>query len=115
MYKLADKHTIFVDVDNTLILWGSQVEPVVNLSFGQTASIHVPHLEKIKEFKARGHLIVVWSAGGADWAERIVYQLKIEEYVDLIISKPSWFIDDLEATEFMPPHNRIFLEPYPKD
>lgn len=115
MKKLKDKHTIFVDIDNTLILWGQVKEPTVKLDFDQVASIHLPHINKIKEFKARGHNIVVWSAGGSDWAEKIVLILNLEEYVDMVIPKPSWFIDDLNSFEFMPESNRIFLNPYPKD
>lgn len=115
MRKLKDRHTIFVDVDNTLILWGETHDPVVRLSYDQVASIHMGHINKIKEFKSRGHNIVVWSAGGSDWAEKIVLLLELEDYVDLVISKPSWFIDDLASSAFMPEINRIFLDPYPKD
>lgn len=46
--------------------------------------------------------MVVWSAGGWDWAEAVVKTLKLENFVDLVISKPTWTYDDLQPSEFIP-------------
>jgi phosphoserine phosphatase len=61
----------------------------------------LPHIEDIKRHKARGHLVCVWSAGGSEWAEAAVKALKLEKYVDLVIAKPTWVIDDLEPNQFL--------------
>lgn len=62
---------------------------------------HRKHIEQLKLHKLRGHTIIVWSAGGWEWAEAVVRALKLEQYVDLVIEKPMWYYDDLTANEFM--------------
>jgi hypothetical protein len=62
----------------------------------------------MKKHKARGHKIVVWSAGGWEWAKSVVETLELTEIVDLVMSKPAWFYDDIPSSSFMPEHNRIY-------
>lgn len=62
---------------------------------------HKKHIEQLKLHKLRGHTVIVWSAGGWEWAEAVVRALKLEQYVDLVIEKPMWFYDDLMPNEFM--------------
>jgi len=63
---------------------------------------HKKHVEQLKLHKMRGHTIIVWSAGGWEWAEVVVRALKLEKFVDLVIEKPTWVYDDLPVVEFMP-------------
>jgi hypothetical protein len=99
--------TVFCDVDDTLVLWDSK-NPNMEIK-GIPVEIHHVHVEKLKQFAARGHFIVVWSAGGYEWAANVVKLLGLEETVDLVIAKPRWFFDDLRAEEFMPEVNRIYM------
>jgi phosphoserine phosphatase len=88
---------IFVDCDDTLVIWDrSSYTP------------HQEHIDAVKRFHARGHTVVVWSAGGSEWAERVVKELHLEPYITLVMSKPDWYIDDKSASEFMPENVRIY-------
>lgn len=108
-HKLNDKPTVFFDVDSTLVFTSSEM-PVGFTALDQLNInnrifwVHHSHVECIKDFKARGHNVVVWSAGGADWAETVVKALGIQEYVDVILHKPAWYFDDLHVTEWIGKH-----------
>lgn len=69
---------------------------------------HNKHIAQLKAHKDRGHTIIVWSAGGWEWAEAAVRALKLEKYVDLVIEKPTWYYDDLPCQEFM--GKRIYMK-----
>lgn len=111
MYKAEDKATCYFDVDDTLILWGTSDEDKENFGIRIGHGMAVPHkrhIEDLKTMKAKGHIIVVWSQGGSDHAAEVVRALDLESYVDVVISKPMWFWDDLHAHEFMSSSFRIW-------
>jgi phosphoserine phosphatase len=62
---------------------------------------HKKHIDQLKMHKARGHTIIVWSAGGWEWADAVVKALGLTQYVDLCIEKPMWAYDDLQPNEFI--------------
>lgn len=96
--------TVYFDVDETLTMFhGYETNDFA-------VSINHRHVRAIKEHAHRGHKIVVWSAGGAKWAEQVVKELELEKYVDVCMAKPSWFYDDKRAEEFMPEINRVYLK-----
>ena len=117
---------VFIDVDDTLIMWSPTQEELDQRGIEITcpASMvviddeikpshtwkavvvpHRKHIEHLKRHKMRGHTVVVWSAGGFDWALAAVQALHLEEFVDIVISKPTWMIDDKKPEQFMPkPH-----------
>lgn len=133
LWKFPDKPTVYCDVDDTLVKWGSPNSPeeeknsvvvVVpahkythiieeteqkyeNIQYEQRVVLIKEHINQLKEHKRRGHVVVVWSAGGSEWAAAVVKAVGLESYVDVVISKPSWYIDDLPANEFM--GKRVFL------
>jgi hypothetical protein len=118
MRVVNQESTIFVDCDDTLIMWGEYKEfdirekIEIKSPYDNTSSfhfIHKGHIKVLKDRKARGSFIVVWSAGGFAWAEAVVKALGLEEYVDLCMTKPHAYIDDKKAEEFMGEH--IYL-PY---
>jgi len=120
MIKLSDKPTLYVDVDDTLVMWNSFDMPeskqgdFLNIPCGnETVTVypHRAHIDLLKQFKARGHNVVVWSQGGSDWAETIVNTLGLQDLVDVILTKPNWFVDDIPATVFLPDSNRIWIDP----
>lgn len=55
----------------------------------------------LKAEKASGSTIVVWSAGGWQWAAEVVRGLGLESQVDLIMSKPIGYVDDLASDKWM--------------
>ena len=77
-------------------------EIIVVGSWTERVKPHKKHVEQLKLHSMRGHTIIVWSAGGWEWAEAVVRALKLEQYVNLVIEKPMWVYDDLPSTEFMP-------------
>lgn len=116
MIKIPDKPVVYVDVDDTLVLWNKNDVPDDELELyivldGALMWPHLKHIEMIGHFNARGHTVVVWSQGGSDWAEKVVKALGIEDMVDLVVPKPFWFIDDLTSDMFMNNSQRIWLDP----
>lgn len=124
MIVLPSDNAVFCDVDDTLVMWSPTPEqmekygikvtcpaglyktPEGEIKMGpewtQLLVPHFTHVEQLKKHKARGHFVVVWSAGGWDWAQAAVKALGLDNYVDLVISKPRWTYDDLQAEAFMP-------------
>lgn len=124
MLKLPDKNTVFFDVDGTLVLWETDCTPELLEAEGihfdrqvqkniikEMMVPHRVHIELLKEFKQKGKVVVVWSQGGSDWAETVVKTLGLEEFVDLVVSKPHWWVDDVHTGYFMPSSSRIW-KPY---
>ncbi len=101
------------DIDETLVSPTNWNYPKKKQSFvnidGIRFYIHKRHVTLLKEFKARGFTIILWSAGGSEWAKTIAIQLKLEPIVDFIMDKPNWYIDDKPSTKFM--GEQIFLDP----
>lgn len=119
MKVINSTRIVYCDTDETLILWEwkdytediSKLVAITDPDSGVSVYglPHQRHIALLEQFKARGHTVVVWSQGGAEWAERAVKVLCIEHLVDIVISKPSWYIDDLHAHAFM--ENPIYLDP----
>jgi len=110
--KTVDKEsTVFIDVDDTLVMWGKakEGEKVVAVTSphdgGQNyLRPHAGHIKILKDRKARGSFIVVWSAGGFAWAEAVVKALGLDTHVDMCMTKPHMYLDDKKAEEFMGEH-----------
>lgn len=115
MHVQKSLRSMFFDCDDTLILWNN------NYSFNKSDPLSIeirdpyhidtevylrvrPNLEAIELLKrqhAKDTTIVVWSAGGWQWAEAVVKALGLEQYVSVCMSKPDYYVDDLECKEFM--------------
>lgn len=117
MIKLADKNTQYFDVDGTLVLHVDECTPEQWEHFGvripcggkvEYVVPHVVHIKLLKEFKQKGSQIVVWTQGGTDWAEAVVKFFKLEDYVDVIVQKPTFWVDDVSAGYFIPASFRIW-------
>lgn len=123
MIVVPTHNAVFFDIDDTLVLWnpseekakkyGIEIECPGGLfpvdgelkpspSWKAVIVPHKKHIDQLIKHKMRGHPVVVWSAGGWDWAEAAVKALGIEQYVDLVISKPRWAYDDLPADRILP-------------
>lgn len=92
-----------VDVDDTLILWSPEKYPheekdlIILEDDGKIFKFlpHFKNIEFIQTLKLQGYGIVVWSASGPDWCERIIKVLKLETLPHVIMGKPELAIDDL--------------------
>lgn len=125
MIVIPGDKIVYCDIDDTIAMWAPSQEEIEKKgvlitcpgslidvdndgnkqyapSWTQMIVPHKHHIEKIIKHKTRGHTVVVWSAGGYDWAAAVIRAFKLENYVDVVISKPTWIIDDLPASEFMP-------------
>lgn len=123
MIVMPTDFSAWFDVDETLILWSPTEEQlekegiviecpggavivdqeVVNESSWKVKVVpHKIHIEQLIKHKLRNQQITVWSAGGYRWAETVVRALQLEQYVDLVISKPTWAYDDLDPQDYMP-------------
>lgn len=109
MKVLRNDMIAFFDIDDTLIGWGKPefvdngnfVKIELN-GFKEVHWILKENVEALKLHKSRGHTVVVWSAGGYQWAEAVVKALKLEDMVDLVCGKPMWLYDDLQPEDFLP-------------
>ena len=87
---IIDRPTIFIDVDETLVAWHcTYFKPMQN------------NIDSLIRHAERGHYVVVWSAGGHEWAARVVKELGLADYVDLVMTKPRWYLDDMPADSWM--------------
>jgi len=115
---LKSDNLIYFDVDETLVFWRTDnyndsdliKVPDPYMREGQSFVKMVPHkrnIDLLKRNKGQGRSVVVWSAGGVFWAESVIKTLKLENYVDLIIAKPSVYVDDRPMETWG--LNRIYL------
>jgi len=45
--------------------------------------------------KRRAFSVIVWSSGGSDWGEAVIQALGIEDFVDVIMPKIDFHLDDV--------------------
>ena len=108
MVVIRSDKTVWCDVDDTLVGWGQPPEgrsKTLAIKCGEFVDTHwiiEENVEALKLHKSRGHKIIVWSMGGYEWAEAVVKALELDNIVDLVCSKPTWVIDDLEPRVWMP-------------
>ena len=101
MQVIENENSVFFDVDETLVMWnvpiGREGETILfdNFGYAQWLLPHQHHIKLLKSFKVRGQFVVVWSQGGYQWAREVVKCLGLTEYVDLVMTKPKWIVDDL--------------------
>jgi phosphoserine phosphatase len=93
--------TAFFDCDDTLLEWKTCDEnekDAIRIVMSDSRVFYkralMANIEALKLHSLAGHVVVVWSAGGADWAEAIIHSLNLTDYVSLIIGKPDFYYDD---------------------
>jgi hypothetical protein len=113
---MANDKILPVDVDGTIIQYMSKGDvpmpgdifpvyggKVVHL---RPMSMNIALLKHHKDL--RGYEIIVWSANGKEWAVQIIKELQLESYIDIVMTKPNKYVDDVDVNEWMP--SRIHLE-----
>lgn len=118
MWVVENEEVFPSDVDGTLVVWDEtydcpkhEMVPCIDPYDGSTVWLkpHKPHIRLLKEKKARGAFIIVWSKGGGRWAKVVIKALGLEHYVDLCCAKNSSYLDDVPVEEWM--KERIYLPP----
>lgn len=109
MNIINNEKIIAFDIDETLVMHGLGKNSIECPYDGSIIYLtpHARHVKLLKDHKARGYSVIVWSAAGFRWASKVIKMLELDEYVDLILTKPIKYVDDLPVDEWM--QNRIYL------
>lgn len=108
----------YFDVDDTLLIYekdlpADRLHEVFELSiedrpfFSTRVAPHHEHIERLKEHKAWGNGVIVWSRSGFEWAETAVKALGLENYVDACLAKPMYYYDDKPCCKILGEHRYI--------
>lgn len=105
-YKVKDGGVYATDVDDTLIMWRipeGYTGPLVETNLDGFKDKGIPNIHAInhlKKMKARGYAVIVWSAGGSEWADAVVRALELKSWVDVVSPKIDFHLDDVaDATD----------------
>ncbi len=103
MQVIRSNNVVCFDCDDTLVMWKTsrlQTRDSMYFLYGDEAVWLTPHRNHIRFLKHcydRGNTVIVWSKNGYQWAEKIVDKLGLQEYVHIILSKPTAVVDDKDA------------------
>jgi hypothetical protein len=109
------------DVDGTLIFHPSAInggraplinvyDPVTKRYIKMRPNHNMARL--LREEKQRGSFILVWSRGGKEWARNVIIAMDLVACVDLVMSKPIVYFDDVPVKKWM--KERVFIGPNEK-
>ena len=107
MKVLKDAPTLYCDVDNTLVdityLTDEDADADEGLILDYYGKVKLTprfeFIEAVKQAKAAGYTIVIWSGSGTDWASKVVKALHLDKYVDVVVSKPHLIFDDIRTED----------------
>ncbi len=103
----------YFDVDDTLIQWQRPTSRDSDLDLIEvscrgvrdTYKFNKHNLDYLNKLASRGHVIILWSAGGADWAQAVCDALSLNEIVFACLSKPTYYVDDIkDPTQWLGKH-----------
>lgn len=107
MKIVENEKLLYVDTDDTIGMWNLSDYPAkgrVYVSCYNHITTIVPNQKNInlvKKFIKLGYGIVAWSATGAEWAKAVFTAVGLDEYVTIYLTKPRYYLDDVECTEWM--------------
>lgn len=107
--KIIDSELLVqFDIDSTLVFDCLMTHPdAIKIDYYGTIKYvrpHFRHIELLKSFHARKYFVIVASANGHSWAQSVVNLLKLDSYVDLIMTKVKTYVDDLPCEKWMCDH-----------
>lgn len=106
---IKNDRVVCFDCDGTLIVQGKPDDEraIAFVHYGVERFVpHKAHIEALVEAKREGKFVIVWSHRGSEWVNEVIKKLGLENYVDLMMPKPTAYVDDLPADEWM---NRVFI------
>jgi phosphoserine phosphatase len=114
MITAPERRTVYFDVDSTLVFAQGEypqerTSALVVYIAGRCWLVHEPHLSCLRDFAARGHNIILWSAGGPAWASAVAEALGVSHLVFACLPKPDWFFDDKPVEKWLTPLQRTYL------
>lgn len=105
-FKLPNRETAYVDVDETLICWAKgkdihdpKTKPIEVVNGTLIVYLHINNIELVKNLFTIGWNIIIWSKGGSDHAEKVILAVGLKDYIHAIIPKPTTVIDDKSIAE----------------
>jgi hypothetical protein len=109
MTLIENPNIVCIDIDDTLVYWNTPLDPNQKLKYfdiytdygKEVLAVNEKILEDIDRHRLRGHFIVIWSQGGNEWCKAVCTSLGITDKINMIMSKPKWYIDDLPADSWM--------------
>ncbi len=114
MVTIHNENILPFDCDDTLVMWegkesykpGPDKIEITDPYDGTILYLkpHKFHIKLLKSHKARGYEVVVWSQSGYKWAEAVVKALDLKSHVDLVMTKPRGYVDDLPCHKWMGEH-----------
>lgn len=112
--NLQGDRVVMVDCDDTLVMWDLSKYPSLPRvdveCYGPVqVIINEKNVHLIQKLKKMGYRIVVWSQTGAAWADTVVRACGLSDCVDITMSKPRFYIDDLPSHEWM--GERVWRDP----
>lgn len=114
MIKIDNEHIVAFDIDQTLFMHEKWADPSIHTLINPYSGskiygyLNANHYELLKQYKARGLFVIVWSKAGVLWAEAVIKHYKLEPYVDLITTKFDRYVDDLEAKDIL--GERVYIK-----
>lgn len=115
MVTFKDSRTVYFDVDDTLLEWRQCSEydagavKVEHKGYELYKKEIAAHTDELRNQKMSGNTVIVWSAGGSEWAAAAVYALKLDKYVDVCLTKPDFYYDDKDVQDWFP-EKRFYYE-----
>lgn len=121
MHELNNENPVFFDVDETLVLAPTadtgkmhlkEIALVADPINPNETIIRLKHhamIRLLKEEFSKGSYVIVWSRGGKDWAKAVVKALNLQDYVNLVMTKPMVYFDDLPIEQWLP--YRVYIKP----
>ena len=112
MISSKERPHVYYDVDYTLVKpYDGTCVPESTVEVGGVEwQINHNLIQEIYLSKARGHIVVVWSQGGVDWARAVVEALELADTVDFCLAKPSWWADDKFSEDIVEPSRRFYRD-----
>ena len=112
MKTIKNESIVMWDVDDTLVLHKhSSKKGTIKIKDNTGEYLHLKphklHIKVLKDHKLRGFTNIVWSGGGYKWAKKVVKALGLSKYVDIIMTKPCKFFDDLPSEQVLV--GRVYL------